>query len=126
MEHRYGQRMPACVKVLIHQHGLPVAIGRLRNIGQHGFLVESEYRDVAVNQPLELDLLLSNTAADDHIHCRVMVMHKTASGFGVAVDETCPASCTVLALLAERFRYRRIPPINSPVPVGAFALAAAR
>ncbi|HSB94864.1 MAG TPA: PilZ domain-containing protein, partial [Spongiibacteraceae bacterium] len=117
MEHRYGQRMPAYVKVIIHQQGLPVAVGRLRNIGRHGFLVESEYMDVAVNQPLELELLLSDTAADEHILCRVMVMHKAARGFGVAIDETCPASYTVLALLAERFRYQRIPPIN-PVPVG--------
>jgi hypothetical protein len=103
-----------------------VAIGCLRNIGRHGFLVESEYANVAVNQSLEIELLLRTTGADDHLHCKVMVAHKTDGGFGVAVDETCPASCTVLALLEERFRYRSITSIKAAVPAEPFALAAVR
>jgi len=43
MEHRYGCREPAHVRVMLFKQGLPVAVGCVVNISHYGLFIETEY-----------------------------------------------------------------------------------
>ena len=105
MEHRYSPRVSTSVQVLIYKHDMPVAIGVLRNIGRHGLFVETDYGSVAIDQPLDIELLVRGDIGK-RARCRAMVVYKAAYGFGLAIDDACAASCDRLAVLFDKYRRR--------------------
>lgn len=101
MEHRYSSRANTDVKMLIYRGGLPVAIGRIRNCSLHGMYVESEYGQVHVNQPLEIEWI-AESAGGETQRCKTVVVHKSGKGLGLEVDPECAASrAAVASLLAD-------------------------
>ena len=58
MEHRCSERVTTDFKVLIYKMGIPVAIGRLKNGSKLGFFVETDFADINVLQPLDIEVLL--------------------------------------------------------------------
>lgn len=54
MEHRRAPRHSIHMRTLIYKDGLPLAIGRLRNVSRRGVFVASAYDNVAPDQKLEI------------------------------------------------------------------------
>jgi hypothetical protein len=106
MEHRYSPRVSTNLKVLMYKRGLPVAVGWLRNLGRHGVFVASEYTNVGINQPLEIEILMGAGEGGARERCKTTLVHKTELGFGLVFDETCMASSDLLASLLEKYRRR--------------------
>jgi hypothetical protein len=93
MEHRYSQRTRASAKLLIYKKGVPVAIGKAQNISRHGLFVATDYGDIGLHQPLEVEFLGSELQNLGAGRFKTFVVHKAPAGFGVAIeDETTTLS----------------------------------
>ena len=94
MEHRCAIRLPADYKILIFQSGMPIAIGRIHNFSRDGLFIKTEFEDLEINQPLEIELLGrgSSRAADFYSErrvCKTFVVHKENGGIGLSLREDC-------------------------------------
>lgn len=87
MEHRYSQRIPAQSKLLIFKKSMPVAMGRLQNISRSGLFAMTDYRDVALNQIVEIEFLSSSVQLVGNSRFKGFVVHRRASGFGLEIDD---------------------------------------
>jgi hypothetical protein len=116
MEHRYGPRIVANIKALIYQRGLPVAVGQLRNVGRHGMFLASDYDDVAINQPLEIELLTrGTTSAGPDQRYKTFVVHKVRGGLGLAIREECAATDHALKnLVVNRHSWEEAASLDAP------------
>lgn len=109
MEHRYDNRFPADHKTLIFKNGLPVAIGRIRNVSRGGVFVKTELHAVDVNQALEIELIArdSNRISlpyGERRLCKALVMHKSNGGVGLLLREDCEETQAVFSdFFAEEF-----------------------
>jgi hypothetical protein len=88
MEHRYGCREPAHVRVMLFKQGLPVAVGCVVNISHYGLFIETEYADVQKNQIVEFELL--HSSAQDRQRWRAALIHKGANGLGFELRDIVP------------------------------------
>ncbi len=94
MEHRYSKRFSTDQKTLIFRNGLPVAIGRIRNVSRGGVFVKTDMPLVDINQTLELDLIArGGSQVSGHYHqrclCKTVVMHKANDGIGLMLRDDC-------------------------------------
>jgi hypothetical protein len=96
MEHRYSARAQTDTKLLIYRHALPVAIGRATDVSAHGIFVESDYRQISVNQPLEIEFLRRGASPNGFLRYKAYVVHKTCEGFGLAISDEYAASYRAL------------------------------
>lgn len=87
MEHRCGRRVPLNINTLIYKHGVPVAMGRIKNASNHGLHLETDYQDVRELQKLELEVLLGERLKGER-HCRVgvLVVRKGEAGLGLEME----------------------------------------
>ena len=86
MEHRYTDRYSSDLKILIHKHGLPTAIGRIRNGGRSGVFVETDFADIDCEHQLTLELMVNRNSGKQTLQLKAIVIHKTARGFGAELD----------------------------------------
>ena len=97
MEHRYSQRSPANTKVLIYKKGIPVATGIAENTSRQGLFLRTEYQNINLFQPLEVELMPRNqSVGTDRI--KTFVVHKSECGFGFGL-EIIEVEDSALALL---------------------------
>jgi len=87
MEHRYSQRSPAQSKLLIFKKSMPVAMGRLQNISRCGLFALTDYRDIALNQMVEIEFLSSSVQLAGNARFKGFVVHRRANGFGLEIDD---------------------------------------
>lgn len=100
MEHRCTDRYPSDLKILIYKHGLPIAIGRIKNGGRMGVYVETDFMDVDCEHQLTLEVMPSRQNPRLSIPMKAIVIHKTGHGFGAELDiETHEQSRTFLDML---------------------------
>lgn len=125
MEHRYNPRVSTDTKVLIYMRCMPIAIGRLRNVSRGGLFIASDCDNIALNQPLEIEIMGVRHGADSHRRCRTMVTHKARDGFGLTVDDGCMESCNLLAELVSRHRDAPLPAVDD-LPADSTTLATAK
>jgi len=85
MEHRYSQRTPARLKLLIYKKSLPVALARLQNISRTGLFALTDCCDFAPTQILDIEFLLNTAPA--HPRFRGMVVHRHGHGIGLEIDD---------------------------------------
>lgn len=87
MEHRCSRRVPLNINALIYKHGVPVAMGRIKNGSSHGLFVETDYGDVRELQTLEIEILLGQRLKGDR-RCRIaaLVVRKATYGMGLEVE----------------------------------------
>lgn len=86
MEHRYSQRTPSNTKVLIYKKGIPVATGIAVNTSRQGLFLRTEYQNINLFQPLEVELMPRNrSVGTDRI--KTCVVHKGEYGFGLEIIE---------------------------------------
>lgn len=87
MEHRYSRRRPADFKAVIYRNDMPVALGRVRNLGGGGLFIESYFGELSVNQPLEIEIFSADNDFRNN-RLRAIVVHRTGDGFGAEVEES--------------------------------------
>ena len=88
MEHRCAERIVGELKILIHKHNYPVAIGRVKNGSRTGVFVETDFADLECEQQIRLELSLNKTgvAKSQSFLIEALIIHKTERGFGAAID----------------------------------------
>jgi hypothetical protein len=88
MEHRYSERVPTRVKLKIYSHGVPVAIGVVRDACREGMFVETDYTELRHYQTVECEFRLDGE--DPPVRHRVCahVLRKASSGIALELDET--------------------------------------
>lgn len=87
MEHRCTPRVTSDIKILISKHGLPIAIGRIRNGSTMGVFVETEFEDIDCEQLLTLEVVYNKSQDKKFLplEMQALVIHKTQNGFGAEV-----------------------------------------
>lgn len=87
MEHRCSRRVPLNINTLIYKHGVPVAMGRIKNGSSHGLYLETDYQDVRELQKLELEVLLGDRVKGDRRCCiAALVVRRSEMGVGLEME----------------------------------------
>jgi hypothetical protein len=122
MEHRHNSRARVALKVILFNNGLPVAVGKTKNVSTTGLFVRSVYGDLALHQPVEIQFVPSAQRCLARIRVKAYVVHKTEAGFGIelvdANNTARDAIIKVLELESNRVELRKAQP-RIPVPRSA-------
>lgn len=119
MEHRCSERFATDLKILIYREGMPVAIGRIRNGSKLGFFIETDFAEVKVLQPLDVEILLYRSPHNIVRHkYTTRVIRKTASGLGVELETMSTESAKVLVdlLRSPQARQQSFKVLQEEVP----------
>lgn len=127
MEHRHNSRARVALKVIIFNKGLPVAVGKTKNISTAGLFVRSVYGDLELHQPVEIQFVPSVQRCLTRIRVKAYVVHKTETGFGIELADANNAArdaiVKVLELESNRVELRKTQP---RIPANTAARSAAR
>jgi hypothetical protein len=103
MENRRSQRIPVMIKLLLFKNGLPVAIGRTRNVSSGGLFVQTDYVDLGSNGTVEMELLSNRwTRVAGRSKHRGFITHLGSDGFGVRFEDPDKAERGALAIAIQR------------------------
>lgn len=100
MEHRCGQRVRATLKLFIYKRAVPVAVGWVRDLSRKGLFIETDYRDVNLHQPLELEFVTRMK----RMRVFAQVVRKSDGGLAVEIDADHSASVAAMNGLMNRYR----------------------
>jgi hypothetical protein len=89
MEHRYSKRHSADIQALIFKSGLPIAIGRVRNMSKHGIFIDCAPQAAALNQPLGIELFSYGNRVGKSNRFACFVAHKETHGLGLCLFDDC-------------------------------------
>lgn len=84
MDRRYGTRKKADIKALIYKSGLPVAFGRILNVGRGGMYLECAVDRFRHPQPLEIELFSSDSSARGSSFHKCFIARIEQSGLALA------------------------------------------
>jgi hypothetical protein len=97
MEHRWSIRKQCEYGVAVNSPNSGTAIGRMRNIGLGGMLIETGALVLPMNAAVSVGFaLIDDDELENPFRLQGMVVHRTANGFGVMFLET--AADTINAL----------------------------
>ena len=103
MEHRYSKRVALDIQTLIYKSGLPVAIGRVRNMSRHGMFLACETSHIALHQPLEIELLLQGRRSERATRFKCYVARKETNGIALSLfDDSQPVYARQVESLMTR------------------------
>lgn len=85
MEHRKSPRIEGQLSILVYKRGLPVGTGQIRDASRRGVFIKTDYRDVRLNQPLQLAFQLPESRDSQHTLTGHVVRH-SEHGFGLDFD----------------------------------------
>ena len=121
MEHRCTHRYSCDLKVLIHQHNQPVAIGRIRNGSHMGIFVETDFATVGCEQQLKIEILQGrHTIKLPLLEINALVIYKAENGFGAAIDIATPE---LSALFSDLLRGTYTATYAEPQEMDSFPIA---
>lgn len=87
MEHRCCPRVRLNINALIYKHGVPVAMGRIKNGSRHGLYLETDYQDVRELQKLDIEVLLGDRLkANRRCLISALVVRTASTGFGLEME----------------------------------------
>lgn len=117
MEHRCSERVTTDLKVLIYKLGIPVAIGRLKNGSKLGFFVETDFADINVLQPLDIEVLLQQGPHNlERYKYTTRVIRKADAGLGLELEHMSVEAAQALDKLLRSPQARQQPkPALRPV-----------
>lgn len=117
MEHRCSERITTDLKVLIYKSGVPVAIGRLKNGSKLGFFVETDFADINVLQPLDIEVLLQQGPHNlERYKYMTRVIRKAETGLGLELEHMSVEAAQALDKLLRSSQARQQPkPTLRPV-----------
>jgi len=101
MEHRHNIRTSTPLKVIVFNKGLPVAVGKTKNISKGGLFVRTAYCEVGLLQALEIQFAPSHQRCPSKARMQVRVVHKTAAGFGLELIDSNGATHEAIATLLD-------------------------
>jgi hypothetical protein len=101
MEHRHNSRARTELKVIVFNNGLPVAVGKTKNISKEGLFVRSAYNEVLLNQPLEIQFVPTRQRCPSRIRVKTCVIHKTSIGFGLELVDSSEVALEGMKKLLE-------------------------
>lgn len=87
MEHRLGRRTNTKLSVCFYKDGVPVAIGKTRNIAPGGVFVETAYRPDNGARCIEIAFIVRNDIAKGFDPVNALIIHRTKEGFGLMIDQ---------------------------------------
>ncbi|TCK17988.1 PilZ domain-containing protein [Thiogranum longum] len=90
MEHRYSKRVDAQLNVLLYSNGVPVAVGKTRNISASGVFVETIYQQQHGNRSMDIEFLPGNGAGTDKYYVKGMIVHSEPDGVGLMIEDFDP------------------------------------
>ena len=117
MEHRCSERVTTDLKVLIYKLGIPVAIGRLKNGSKLGFFVETDFADINVLHPLDIEVLLQQGPHNlERYKYTTRVIRKADAGLGLELEHMSVEAAQALDKLLRSPQARQQPkPALRPV-----------
>lgn len=87
MEHRSSGRVDTDLQILIYKERKPVAVGRIQNGSTLGFFIETDFSEISLLQPLDLEVLLHRGSLDLTRHrYTTRVIRKSEAGLGVELE----------------------------------------
>lgn len=86
MEHRLSKRVPGKLSLLLYKRGMPVATGQVCNASRRGVFVSTDYLDVKLNQPLELELCYPGKTEKALRRLKAHVVRRASGGLGLDFD----------------------------------------
>jgi hypothetical protein len=100
MEHRCSERINTDLKILIYKMGMPVAIGRIKNGSKLGFFIETDFSDVNILQPLDIEIVASSSSKNTLRHkYKSRVVRKSKAGLGLELETLNAESLKILGVL---------------------------
>lgn len=114
MEHRHNRRARTALKVIVFNNGLPVAVGKTKNISREGLFVRTAYHEVSLHHVLEIQFCPSGQRCPTRIRVKGTVVHKTDLGFGLALidnnDVAREGMKKLLDMETDRIEVRKMRP----------------
>lgn len=97
MEHRLSERMSGRLALLVYRRGLPVASGQVRNASRNGLFIATDYRDIDLNQSLEVEFY----GMSGFRRLKGHVVRKSRFGLGIELTGSDSNSSDVIDTLIE-------------------------
>lgn len=104
MEHRWHNRGPAKLDVVLYHHGVPVARGTAQNLSPNGMLIEPATDGLDVNSSVELEFSLKERGYIRRYRVGAQVIHQSPVGTGVMFQSHRPEARAVIIKLLENCR----------------------
>lgn len=104
MEHRWHNRGPAKVDVVLYHHGVPVARGTAQNLSPHGMLIEPATDGLDLNTSVELEFSLKERGYIRRYRVGAQVIHQSPGGTGVMFQSHRPEARAAITKLLETCR----------------------
>lgn len=90
MEHRYSKRVDAQLNVLLYRDGVPVAVGKTRNISANGVFVETIYQQQHGNRSMDIEFQPGEDPGTDKYYVKGMIVHRELDGVGLMIEDFDP------------------------------------
>lgn len=85
MEHRLSQRIDGPLPILVYKRGMPVGTGEIRDASRRGVFISTGYREIRLNQIIQLAFRLQELA-DGQQTLNAHVVRCSEKGFGLDFD----------------------------------------
>lgn len=115
MEHRLSERIAADYKALIYKLGLPVIVGRTRDISKNGVYVQCPIDGLSLHQVLEVELHTSDSASSRASRFTCYLARADEGGLALAIKEECQQryASRAEALISKSAAQRFVSEINT-------------
>jgi len=90
MERRLDKRINADLSVLLYSDGVPVAIGKTKNIASSGIFVETRYQPDKEDRYIEIAFVVHNDTDTEFYRVNSLIIHRTQAGFGLMIEHFDP------------------------------------
>lgn len=89
---RGSRRISTDLQVLIYQSGLPIVMGRVRNMSRLGLFIDCAADDFSLYQMLEVELFISNAKLAGGRRFKGILTRKKTDGLALAILDECQAA----------------------------------
>jgi len=90
MEQRLEKRINAELTVLLYSYGVPVAIGKTKNVTSGGAFVETRYQPEKKERHIEIAFVVRNDVETQFYRVNTQIIYRTRDGFGLTIDHFDP------------------------------------
>ena len=102
VEHRFKERKPLHLDVVIYRNHIPIAVGKTRDIGIGGMGIESDISNLTDYSIIEVEIGVSQTTSRMYYRLSGLVTHHRNHSFGMTFTNLAPAEMELLTSLMER------------------------
>ncbi|MCG6968467.1 MAG: PilZ domain-containing protein [Gammaproteobacteria bacterium] len=104
IEHRFQQRMPLNMDVVIFRNHIPIAVGKIRDISNGGMGIDSEIVNLKKFSLIEIEVGVNQSSNPAYHRLSGVVVHHHNNGFGILFSDLSATDMVVLQqLMLERY-----------------------